>query len=40
MFRDMGELPPELFETFRSQSRNKLQCMFERGEYIGWLASR
>jgi GNAT superfamily N-acetyltransferase len=39
MFRDMGELPPELFETFRSQSRNKLQRMFERGEYTGWLAS-
>jgi GNAT superfamily N-acetyltransferase len=39
MFRDMGELPPELFETFRSQSRDKLQRMFEQGEYTGWLAS-
>jgi GNAT superfamily N-acetyltransferase len=39
MFQDMGELPPELFETFRFQSRNKLQHMFERGEYTGWLAS-
>jgi hypothetical protein len=39
MFQDMGELRPELFETFRVQSRDKLQRMFERGEYIGWLAS-
>jgi GNAT superfamily N-acetyltransferase len=39
MFQDMGELPPELFETFRVQSRDKLQRMLERGEYIGWLAS-
>src|SRR5260370_10814538 len=39
MFRDMGDLPLELFETFLSQSRNKLQRMFERGEYTGWLAS-
>jgi GNAT superfamily N-acetyltransferase len=39
MFQDMGELPPELFETFRAQSRDKLQRMLERGEYIGWLAS-
>jgi hypothetical protein len=40
MFQDMGDLPLELFETFRSQSRNKFQRMFERGEYTGWLASR
>jgi GNAT superfamily N-acetyltransferase len=39
MFQDMGELPPELFETFRRQSRDKLDRMFERGEYIGWLIS-
>jgi GNAT superfamily N-acetyltransferase len=39
MFQDMGELPPELFETFRVQSRDKLHRMFERGEYVGWLAS-
>jgi len=39
MFKDMGELPPELFESFRVQSRDKLQGMFERGDYIGWLAS-
>jgi len=39
MFQDMGELPPELFESFRVQSRDKLQSMFEREIYFGWLAS-
>jgi GNAT superfamily N-acetyltransferase len=39
MFRDMGELPPELFETFRGQSRDKLHHMFARGDYIGWVVS-
>ena len=39
MFRDMGELPPNLFESFRAQSRETLGRMFERGEYVGWLAS-
>jgi len=38
MFQVMGELPPELFESFRAQSREKLQNMFEHGEYTGWLA--
>jgi GNAT superfamily N-acetyltransferase len=39
MFTDMGELPPQLFESFRAQSRETLQAMFERGQYLGWLAS-
>jgi GNAT superfamily N-acetyltransferase len=39
MFQDMGELPPDLFESFRAQSRGALQRMFERGQYVGWLAS-
>jgi GNAT superfamily N-acetyltransferase len=39
MFKDMGELPPDLFESFRVQSRIKLLTMFERGDYVGWLAS-
>jgi GNAT superfamily N-acetyltransferase len=39
MFQDMGELPPDLFESFRAQSRETLQRMFERGQYVGWLAS-
>jgi GNAT superfamily N-acetyltransferase len=38
MFHDMGELPPELFDSFRAQSRKTLEHMFERKEYIGWLA--
>jgi GNAT superfamily N-acetyltransferase len=39
MFRDMRELPPDLFESFRAQSRETLQRMLGRGEYVGWLAS-
>ncbi|HWY52235.1 MAG TPA: GNAT family N-acetyltransferase [Chthoniobacterales bacterium] len=39
MFKDMGELPPDLFESFRAQSRDTLQWMLERGDYVGWLAS-
>jgi GNAT superfamily N-acetyltransferase len=39
MFQDMGELPPDLFESFRVQSREKLQTMLDRGDYSGWLAS-
>ena len=39
MFREMNELPPELFDSFRAQSREALQRMFERSQYVGWLAS-
>ncbi|HEX4639706.1 MAG TPA: GNAT family N-acetyltransferase [Chthoniobacterales bacterium] len=39
MFADMGELPAELFESFRAQSFDALQQMFEQKKYIGWLAS-
>jgi GNAT superfamily N-acetyltransferase len=39
MFQDMGELPAELFDSFRAQSREALRQMFERKKYIGWLAS-
>jgi GNAT superfamily N-acetyltransferase len=39
MFQDMGELPPDLFESFRAQSLETLQRMFDRGEYVGSLAS-
>ena len=38
MFQDMGELPPDLFESFRMQSRDALRQMFERENYFGWLA--
>jgi GNAT superfamily N-acetyltransferase len=39
MFQDMGELPPDLIEMFRIRSRDALQQMFERENYVGWLAS-
>jgi GNAT superfamily N-acetyltransferase len=39
MFADMGELPSELFETFRAQSKEALHRFFERNQYIGWLVS-
>jgi GNAT superfamily N-acetyltransferase len=39
MFRDMGELTAGLFESFRTQSLQSLQRMFEQKNYLGWLAS-
>jgi len=39
MFSDMGELPADLFEAFRAQSKDTLHGMFERNQYIGWLAT-
>jgi GNAT superfamily N-acetyltransferase len=39
MFKDMGELPPDLFGSFRVRSRDALRQMFERENYLGWLAS-
>jgi GNAT superfamily N-acetyltransferase len=39
MFQDMGELRAELFDSFRAQSLEALRRLFERGDYIGWLAS-
>jgi GNAT superfamily N-acetyltransferase len=39
MFRDMGDVPPALFEPFRAKSRELIHDMLARGEYIGWLAS-
>lgn len=38
MFKDMGELPPERFDSFRTQSLSVLQRMFGEGRYVGWLA--
>ena len=38
MFQDMGELPPDLFDSFRAQSLQALRQTFDRGDYIGWLA--
>lgn len=39
MFRDMGELPSEMFDSFRAQSLDALRKMFEQRSYVGWLAS-
>jgi GNAT superfamily N-acetyltransferase len=39
MFFDMGKIPPELFESFRTKSRDKVQRMLESANYIGWLAT-
>lgn len=39
MFRDMDELPPELFDSFRAQSLAVLQRMFGEARYVGWLAT-
>lgn len=39
MFQDMGELPPEMFETFRTQSKETLRSMFEHDQYVGWLVT-
>jgi GNAT superfamily N-acetyltransferase len=39
MFRDMGEVPDHVFETFRARSRERLRDVLARGEYVGWLVS-
>ena len=39
MFADMGELPAELFDSFRAQSLEALEEMFPRKQYVGWLAA-
>jgi GNAT superfamily N-acetyltransferase len=39
MFSDMGELPLEMFETFRGQSKETVRSMLEHDQYVGWLAS-
>ena len=35
----MGELPTELFDSFRTQSLQTLRRMFAEEKYFGWLAS-
>jgi GNAT superfamily N-acetyltransferase len=39
MFRDMGEVPPEMLGSLRASSEEWLMEKFRSGEYIGWLAS-
>jgi GNAT superfamily N-acetyltransferase len=38
MFEEMGQVPPELFETLRAKSSERLRDFLKRGDYIGWLA--
>jgi GNAT superfamily N-acetyltransferase len=38
MFDEMGQVPPDTFETLRAKSRERLRVFLERGEYVGWLA--
>jgi GNAT superfamily N-acetyltransferase len=39
MFRDMGDVPPELFDEFRAKAKAAIEKMLTRGDYVGWLAS-
>jgi len=39
MFRDMGDVPPNLFDEFRRKAKVAIEDMLARGEYVGWLAS-
>src|SRR5437879_13589639 len=39
MFRDMGDVPPNLFDEFRGKAKVAIEDMLARGEYVGWLAS-
>gem|GEM_PF-6089541 len=38
MFEEMGQVPPEAFETLRAKSSERICDFLKRGEYIGWLA--
>jgi GNAT superfamily N-acetyltransferase len=38
MFDEMGEVTPDVFEILRAKSRERLQDLLNRGEYVGWLA--
>jgi GNAT superfamily N-acetyltransferase len=39
MFQDMGLVPDELFESFRTKALDRLSNALASGEYFGWLAS-
>lgn len=38
MFDEMGQVPPDTFETLRAKSRERLRDFLERREYVGWPA--
>lgn len=39
MFRDMGELSNDLFDSFRARSLAVLRELFAQRKYVGWLAT-
>ena len=39
MFQDMGLVPDELFESFRTKSLDRLGKALASGDYVGWLVS-
>jgi GNAT superfamily N-acetyltransferase len=39
MFQDMGLVPDELFESFRTKALDRLTSALASGDYFGWLVS-
>ena len=39
MFRDMGQIPSHLFDSFLTTSIGRTRELLRSGEYVGWLAS-
>lgn len=39
MFQDMGQVPDELFESFRIKALDRLKEALASGDYFGWLVS-
>ena len=39
MFQDMGLVPDELFESYRTKALDRLSKALASGDYVGWLAS-
>jgi hypothetical protein len=37
MFQDMGLVPDELFESFRTKALDRLSKALASGDYFGWL---
>ena len=40
MFQDMGLVPKELFESFRTKALDRLAGALASGDYLGWLVSQ
>ena len=40
MFQDMGLVPKELFEPFRTKALDRLGKALASGDYFGWLVSQ